>query len=492
MVEADDLDSTLVTTLFMLSCGALVILLVLCYCCAACPPEEAPRPGPVTDLPEVVQKVHAASRPATPPHPPPCHATLRTLTLVPSCGCSCQLYYGKALYSQSFLADLWMALRNKHVFFSVLLAHPLHPFSKLERLMVLIATLLFAYGIASLAAQVFEEVLKLLPDETVAAWYQISNLTLSIEVPEGSGEQSSGAALDVSGLGNQVPPLGVGDLAMIVIAMIVQAFYDTFVRFVGQCPCLAKSDETKRPRLHACLEHSQRVIGLMLVGSAAFVASGPIISVVTEDITAGTTTNSEMATRTWAISRASSWLGTSMVVLMLLTWLKRRKERKTNFGKLGATHKWTPADQLPRWPPDACLLWGWCLPQDHHLKRAPVAPSDSDAGASQGRSTSSAIVTQTELPTQKLPGPEDRRKMSVAAQAQVDKAAQSRESSHANLNALETAAVSAAEQEMEEEEMEAVEEAPAAACAAAAGGTAPPGAAPSKKRRRKKKNVVSV
>ena len=449
-----DLDTTLVTTLFMLSCGALLILLMLCYCCAACPPDDAPRPGPVADLPEVVQK----------------------------------LYFGKALYSQSYVADLWMALRNKHVFFSVLLAHPLHPFSKLERLMVLIATLLFAYGIASLAAQVFEEVLTLLPEDTVAAWYQISNLSL-IETSDGSGEQSSGSTLDVADLGNQVPPLGVGDLAMIVVAMVVQAFYDTFVRFVGQCPCLAKSDEIRRPRLHACLEHSQRVIGLMLVGSAAFVASGPIISVVTEDITAGTTTNSEMATRTWAISRASSWLGTSMVVLMLMTWWKRRQERKTSFGKLGATHKWTPPGDLPRWPPDACLLWGWCLPQDHHLKRAPVAPADADSGCSPGRSssTTSANMPPTELPTQVLPGPGD--KMCVAAQGQVFKAAQS---SHADLTALAPAAVvpAAAEQEVEEEEEEpAAEEAPAAAAADTAPG-AP--AALGKKRRRKKKNVVSV
>ena len=35
-----------------------------------------------------------------------------------------------------------------------------------------------------------------------------------------------------------------------------------------------------------------------------------------DDLAAGTWTNSEMATRTWAVSRAISWVGSSMAVLV--------------------------------------------------------------------------------------------------------------------------------------------------------------------------------
>ena len=141
------MDDDLVKTIFGLSCGAALLLLMLCYCAVACPPEGTPLPRAVDELPEVVQK----------------------------------LWFGKALYSQSFLLDYWMAIRNKHVLFSVFFAHPLHPFSKLERLLVLISVSLFAYGIASLAAQAFEEILKVLPEQTVADWYRISNLSLAVD-----------------------------------------------------------------------------------------------------------------------------------------------------------------------------------------------------------------------------------------------------------------------------------------------------------------------
>lgn len=169
------MELNLAEGIFVGACALLIVLLVLMYCGVSCPPEGTPPPKPVTELPEVVQK----------------------------------LWFGMALYSQSFPLDFWMNLRNKHILFSCLLAHPLHPFSKMERLLVLVSTVLFAYGVASLAAKVLTLLLSSLPDDQAAAWYQVSNMSVS-------GELGSGVDL------SEAPPLGVYDLVMVVVAMVVQ------------------------------------------------------------------------------------------------------------------------------------------------------------------------------------------------------------------------------------------------------------------------------
>ena len=122
----------------------------------------------------------------------------------------------------------------------------------------------------------------------------------------------------------------------------------------------------RRPRLSACLLRTQRSVSIVILGAAFFVASLAIIPVVTEDIAAGTTTNSVFAARLWAISRAISWVGTSMLVLLVMTFCKRRSERKNNFGKLRERYGWANAEELPSRPPDACVLCGWCLPVAVH------------------------------------------------------------------------------------------------------------------------------
>ena len=174
------MELSLAEGVFVGACALLIVLLMFMYCGISCPPEGTPPSKPVAELPEVVQK----------------------------------LWFGKALYSRSFLLDFWMNLRNKHILFSCFLAHPLHPFSKMERLLVLVSTVLFAYGVASLAAKGLTALLSSLPDDQVAAWYQISNMSVSGEL----GEHSNSTGVDLS----EAPPLGVYDLAMVVVTMVVQ------------------------------------------------------------------------------------------------------------------------------------------------------------------------------------------------------------------------------------------------------------------------------
>ena len=147
---------------------------------------------------------------------------------------------------------------------------------------------------------------------------------------------------------------------------VVQALYDSTVRMIAMCACLETMSRERRPRLSACLLRTQRSVSIVILGAAFFVASLAIIPVVTKDIEAGTTTNSVFAARLWAISRAISWVGTSMLVLLVMTFCKRRSERKNNFGKLRERYGWANAEELPSRPPDACVLCGWCLPVAVH------------------------------------------------------------------------------------------------------------------------------
>ena len=73
-----------------------------------------------------------------------------------------------------------------------------------------------------------------------------------------------------------------------------------------------------------------------------------------------------------------------MLVLLLLTCVKRRKERKTNFGKQREQYGWTAAADLPRRPPDVCLLVGWCLPADYADAAAAKAPTAAVDEPAQG------------------------------------------------------------------------------------------------------------
>ena len=58
----------------------------------------------------------------------------------------------------------------------------------------------------------------------------------------------------------------------------------------------------------------------------------------------------EQAAITWATAKATSWLGTSMLVLLATFWFKRRRERKNGFGAKGEKYGWTAIEDLPAKP----------------------------------------------------------------------------------------------------------------------------------------------
>jgi hypothetical protein len=71
------------------------------------------------------------------------------------------LWSDRFVFSKSVLRDWWVVQKNRHIFFSMLLSHPSHPFSRRERICMVLALLMFGYFIAggvSLIMRVSEDV----------------------------------------------------------------------------------------------------------------------------------------------------------------------------------------------------------------------------------------------------------------------------------------------------------------------------------------------
>ena len=174
-----------------------------------------------------------------------------------------KLWFGKKLYSKSFLADYWMVVRNNHIVLSVFLAHPRHPFLMRERIAILLATILFGYAVASVAAFIWAAIMDACPecrDEVDKFTSNLDNVTAN--------------AADDGGFGR--PPLATRDLIMIIIAMIIQAFYDTNVKLLARCECAKRLDKDKRPRLIATMNFLQPFVGIIaLAGTGVHATAEP-------------------------------------------------------------------------------------------------------------------------------------------------------------------------------------------------------------------------
>lgn len=57
-----------------------------------------------------------------------------------------RLLRGHTVFSQDWKSDLWLHMKNKQPFVSILLAHPKHPFRRRERIMALSVSCLLAWG----------------------------------------------------------------------------------------------------------------------------------------------------------------------------------------------------------------------------------------------------------------------------------------------------------------------------------------------------------
>ena len=54
---------------------------------------------------------------------------------------------GHAVFSRDWKSDLWLRLKNKHIFISVFLCHPNHPFTRAERRFALLVSCVLGFGL---------------------------------------------------------------------------------------------------------------------------------------------------------------------------------------------------------------------------------------------------------------------------------------------------------------------------------------------------------
>ena len=59
------------------------------------------------------------------------------------------LWKDRFVFSNSVFRDWWVVQKNRHIFFSMLLSHPLHPFSRRERICMVLALMMFGYVLAA-------------------------------------------------------------------------------------------------------------------------------------------------------------------------------------------------------------------------------------------------------------------------------------------------------------------------------------------------------
>ena len=77
-----------------------------------------------------------------------------------------RLSHGHVVYSKSWKSDLWLYLKNNHVFISIFLAHPRHIYTAIERRIVLLISLMLAAGLA-----LFFGLMEILnPTSTTTVW----------------------------------------------------------------------------------------------------------------------------------------------------------------------------------------------------------------------------------------------------------------------------------------------------------------------------------
>ena len=83
-----------------------------------------------------------------------------------------QLIAKHAVYSQSFWSDWWLWMKNEHIFISQFLAHPYHRFTRRERVLALLSSVLFALGLTSFFNTIPSRALRLLMSMSVGVVLQ--------------------------------------------------------------------------------------------------------------------------------------------------------------------------------------------------------------------------------------------------------------------------------------------------------------------------------
>jgi hypothetical protein len=182
-----------------------------------------------------------------------------------------RLQAGHAVYSQSFISDTWLVLKNSHLIFSLFFAHPKHPFSACERRICLSCSLALGFGITCLIALMNDSV-------------------------------TGGTLIAVT----------------VLLGGLLQGVYDALLRIFATCSCVQRCPTPIRVAFECCGS-----IGLVFqfVFGAIICVSGVLsLKALYGD--------DEVSTATWQFfaSKFQAWFVSSIALSVLSFWMRRRKQ----------------------------------------------------------------------------------------------------------------------------------------------------------------------
>jgi hypothetical protein len=193
----------------------------------------------------------------------------------------------------------------RHIFFSIFLVHPQHPYGKLERFFLLLCTVLFGFGLSALI---------------VVALLYAENAALGL-----SGNSTDPVYADAYARYEEFKDSGNRWTVLLCSTVLVQALYDNFAKVLFICSCSQAMCLKNKPKCQACLERFARyatyfclLIAIGVAASAAWTAYLPF-----KDRTA---INWADVLQTWGITRAIGWLGIATLVVVVKFVIKRKMD----------------------------------------------------------------------------------------------------------------------------------------------------------------------
>ena len=235
---------------------------------------------------------------------------------------------GSVIFSRSYSSDAWIFLKNNHIILSLFLAHPKHPFSRIERGICLFCSILMGFGLTCAFNLITKE-----PDMTIVS---------------------------------------------VVVGGIIQGMYDALLRTFAECLCVQSC-----PRcIVKCFEFCGRVGMILQFLLGCFVlAIGMVAFLTTMDVS-----NLRGVSWRFALSKGGSWIVASLVFTILAYHFSRQYQMRPEtsrrtFAEKEAHERWnTPVEPwccgccLPSRPPS--YMWNYYIGENVTYEQLPArAPS---------------------------------------------------------------------------------------------------------------------
>lgn len=259
---------------------------------------------------------------------------------------------GSVIFSKSYWGDAWLYLKNNHLLLAVFLAHPKHPFSRMERLICLFCSFLVGFGLTCLFNLITKE-----PTKTVVS---------------------------------------------VLVGGLIQGIYDALLRLFAECLCVQSCPSCIVRCFEACGKIGMLVqffLGCMVlvIGIVAFLRAEQRETLIG-------------VTWRFALSKAASWIVASLLFCLIGYHFARRSQMRPGssrrtFSEKEEHDRWNTAEAhwcccfsclMPRRAPS--YFWNYYIGEDVTFDELPDRPPKYKAKCFCGASEP-APTTSTSRPT---------------------------------------------------------------------------------------------